>query len=168
VDRVATFSCKFSLPAVYRSHVWKLLLGVLPPYQAAHTFINQQRNEQFQDLKKALIVINQINSQCTDIAEIITKMFLMQEGAFTVNAVPEVLKKQVRILHAVVSVFVNMFEDEVELYWLSTKFVQIHQQFVGQWDKLLKIIEHYVQAEDSLLWKHLNSLHGFDHLPHER
>lgn len=27
VNRVATFSSRFSLPAVYRSHVWKIVLG---------------------------------------------------------------------------------------------------------------------------------------------
>ena len=27
VERVATFSIKFSLPAVLRTHVWKVLLG---------------------------------------------------------------------------------------------------------------------------------------------
>ncbi|KXJ12188.1 TBC1 domain family member 7 [Exaiptasia diaphana] len=168
VDRVATFSCKFSLPAVFRPHVWKILLGILSPYQAAHSYMTQQRTEQFHDLKKALIVINQIDSQNADLGELITKMYLMQEGGYRVNTVSEELKTQVRILHAVVNVFADMFEDEVDLYWLSIKFVQIQKQFINQWETLLKIIEHYIQTEDNSLWRHLQSLNAFEHLPYKR
>jgi len=47
------------------------------------------------------------------------------------------LNNQVRVLQAVVSVFVDMFEDEVELYWLSTKFALLQKQFQNQWGTLV-------------------------------
>ncbi|XP_031550475.1 TBC1 domain family member 7-like [Actinia tenebrosa] len=168
VSRVATFSSKFSLPAVYRSHVWKILLGITPPFQQAHSYVSQQRIEQYQDLYHALVTIKQIDTDDQENhAELVTKLFMMQEGLFRLINIPKSQQRKLDILHTVVNVFVDMFEDPVDLYWLSVKFVEIQENFISHWEKLVKMIQNCVQAEDNTLWEHINSFNGFEHLPYQ-
>ncbi|EDO34604.1 predicted protein [Nematostella vectensis] len=165
LSRVATFSCKFSLPAVYRTLVWKILLGVLPPYQDAHPFVEEQRREQCKDLKHALQIMQ--NEECNmDVADVISKMYVLQEGGLCLISIPQRMQECASQIRAVVEVFVDMFEDFDDLYWLSVKFIQL-QQFTPL-DKMAKLLQHYLQTEDSTLFSHLNSLGAFHYLPYQR
>ena len=40
-------------------------------------------------------------------------------------------------MRAVAQVFMSMFDDEVDLYWLSTRFMKCLDQSVPQLDKLV-------------------------------
>ena len=40
-------------------------------------------------------------------------------------------------MRAVVQVFMDMFDDEVDLYWLSVKFMKCLDQSTAQLDKLV-------------------------------
>ena len=43
-------------------------------------------------------------------------------------------------MRAVVQVFMSMFDDEVDLYWLSTRFMKCLDQSASQLDKLVLIL----------------------------
>ncbi|PVD33627.1 hypothetical protein C0Q70_04885 [Pomacea canaliculata] len=58
LEKLRFFCLRFALPAVYRTLVWKILLGVLPPHQSSHDFVLAQRKEQLKDLKQGLSLLN--------------------------------------------------------------------------------------------------------------
>ena len=43
-------------------------------------------------------------------------------------------------MRAVVQVFMSMFDNEVDLYWLSTRFIRCLDQSASQLDKLVPIL----------------------------
>ena len=47
------------------------------------------------------------------------------------------LERKAEIMKAVVHVFADMFEDEVDLYWMSFKFMKCLDQSVTQIEKLV-------------------------------
>ncbi|XP_020631747.1 TBC1 domain family member 7-like isoform X2 [Orbicella faveolata] len=167
VERISTFSTRFSLPAVYRNHVWKVILGVIPPYQDAHKFVIQQRSEHFNDLRHALKVMRKISDD-DDIPYQMSMMYLLDEGALRFVKIPKKLERKAKIMSAVVHVFADMFEDEVDLYWISFKFMKCLDQSGTQMEKLEKLTQHYLQTEDAQLHKHLLSIDTFDVLPLKR
>lgn len=49
------------------------------------------------------------------------------------------LERKAKIMSAVVHVFADMFEDEVDLYWMSFKFMKCLDQSGTQMEKLVTI-----------------------------
>jgi hypothetical protein len=52
IEKLRKFCLRFEIPTKYKGIVWKLLLGVIPPYREAWDFVQQQREGQYQDLKR--------------------------------------------------------------------------------------------------------------------
>ncbi|KAK7099488.1 hypothetical protein V1264_003621 [Littorina saxatilis] len=78
-EKLKQFCLRFPLPAVYRIHVWKLLLGVLPANQSSQEFVQQQREQQFKDLNKGLATIRRVIN--TDPPELkLLKLYLLEQG----------------------------------------------------------------------------------------
>lgn len=167
LQRISTFSTRFTLPAVYRTHVWKVILGIIPPYHDAQQFVMQQRCEHFHDLQHALRVIRKI-SDGDELPYQMSMVFLLDEGAFRFVKVPKDLERKAEVMRSVVQVFSEMFEDEVDLYWLSAKFMKCLDQSGLQLEKLANLIQYYLQAEDVHLHKHLLNIDAFNVLPHKR
>ncbi|KAL9979367.1 hypothetical protein ACROYT_G017021 [Oculina patagonica] len=167
VERISTFSTRFSLPAVYRTHVWKVILGIIPPYRDAHQFAIQQRCEHFNDLRHALKVMRKMSDE-DDMPYQLSMMYLLDEGALRFVKIPKKLERKAEVMRAVVQVFSDMFEDEVDLYWMSVRFMKCLDQSGTQLEKLEMLTQHYLQTEDVQLHKHLLSIGAFDVLPHKR
>jgi len=167
LERISTFSARFSLPAIYRTHVWKVILGVIPPYREAHEFVIQQRYEHFNDIKHTLRVMRKI-SDVDDVPFQLSMMYLLEEGALRFVKIPKRLERKAKAMRAVVQVFSDMFEDEVDLYWLSTRFMKCLDQSATQTEKLAKLVQHYLQTEDVQLYRHLLNIGAFEVLPLKR
>lgn len=52
--KLKQFCLRFTVPAIYRNFLWKVLLDIIPVYVESHEFIISQRKAEFQDLQKAL------------------------------------------------------------------------------------------------------------------
>ncbi|KAI5608484.1 TBC1 domain family member 7 isoform X1 [Silurus asotus] len=62
VEKLSTFSQRFPLPSMYRIHVWKVLLGILPPHSDSHALVARYRKEQYTDIKEALLAMRFVNN----------------------------------------------------------------------------------------------------------
>lgn len=52
--KLKQFCLRFTVPAMYRNFLWKILLGVVPVYESSNDYIMTQRRSEFEDLQKAL------------------------------------------------------------------------------------------------------------------
>uniref|UniRef100_UPI003AAE9FA0 TBC1 domain family member 7 isoform X3 n=1 Tax=Centroberyx gerrardi TaxID=166262 RepID=UPI003AAE9FA0 len=77
VEKLSTFSQRFPLPSMYRIHVWKVLLGILPPHSDSHALVGGYRKEQYQDILEALEVMRFINSS-TPTTQVYLRMFQLE------------------------------------------------------------------------------------------
>lgn len=53
--KLKQFCLRFTVPAIHRNFLWKILLGVIPVYEDSHDFVMKQRKDEFEDLKNTLI-----------------------------------------------------------------------------------------------------------------
>ncbi|XP_061635422.1 TBC1 domain family member 7 isoform X2 [Phyllopteryx taeniolatus] len=77
LEKLSTFSQRFPLPSMYRVHVWKVLLGILPPHSDSHTLVGSYRKDQYQDIMEALEVMRFINSS-TSSTHVYLRMFQLE------------------------------------------------------------------------------------------
>ena len=52
--KLKQFCLRFTVPAMYRNLLWKILLDVIPVYEESHSFVMKQRTIEYNDLRKAL------------------------------------------------------------------------------------------------------------------
>lgn len=57
VVKLKKICTKFEVPTHYKSTVWKILLGVLPPITEAWEFVSAQKSETYSDLKRTASLI---------------------------------------------------------------------------------------------------------------
>lgn len=61
--KLKQFCLRFTVPAVHRDFLWKILLGVVPVFNESRDFVRRQRTTEFQDLRKALKVAKIVNDK---------------------------------------------------------------------------------------------------------
>lgn len=150
VDKLKSFCLKHTLPAYYRPLVWKVLLGVVPIHSDEETrsFVKDQRQQQFRDMKRALEVMGRLThpppvltsfsfsfsspSSSSKPAlpcphsfspEDFVLLHLLESNQLLSAAVSQLRQEPQINLVAIASVFIALFgDDETEAYWLFSKF----------------------------------------------
>ncbi|KAK5621712.1 TBC1 domain member 7 [Crenichthys baileyi] len=141
LEKLSTFSQRFPLPSMYRIHVWKVLLGVLPPHSDSHSLVGGYRKEQYQDIVEGLEVMRYINP-CTPFTHIYLCMFQLES---------QVLPRCSETLPP---------NDENE------DFLAIARAMEEIVDDPPKSLEHYLSQEEPRLLNHLRSIGALPQLPY--
>ncbi|XP_067052272.1 TBC1 domain family member 7-like isoform X2 [Acropora muricata] len=123
VERIATFSSRFGLPAIYRIHVWKVILGVIPPYRDAHQFVMEQRTEHFNDLKHTLTIMKKTTDE-DELPFQLSTMYLLDQGALRFVKVPQRLGRKAEAMRAVV-------QAKLIQHYLQTEDVYLHKHLLN-------------------------------------
>ncbi|XP_070200729.1 TBC1 domain family member 7-like isoform X2 [Littorina saxatilis] len=155
-EKLKQFCLRFPLPAVYRIHVWKLLLGVLPANQSSQEFVQQQREQQFKDLNKGLATIRRVIN--TDPPELkLLKLYLLEQGNLPFEDMELVMWKESKTYTAMCKGVCKVTDVELDQYWVATRFLR-HVV------KYRDIIVHYPEITlrclkkedvDQKLWNHI-------------
>ncbi|XP_039609951.1 TBC1 domain family member 7 [Polypterus senegalus] len=166
VEKLCTFSQRFPLPSLYRIHVWKVLLGILPPHAESHHVVMKYRDEQYHDVLHALQVMRYVHEN-TPKVEIFLRMYQLET---------EKLPRQTDITHlepededfsAIAKAMYEMVKNEVDSYWLIKCFVnQFSHKYGDSLPHLPKSLEYYLSLEDSRLLNHLKSCSAMGKLPY--
>uniref|UniRef100_A0A3Q4BMX5 TBC1 domain family member 7 n=1 Tax=Mola mola TaxID=94237 RepID=A0A3Q4BMX5_MOLML len=129
LEKLSTFSQRFPLPSMYRIHVWKVLLGILPPHSDSHTLVGNYRKGQYHDILEALEVMRYISSS-TPSTHIYLRMFQLESQMLPrcseISAPGEENEDFLSISRAMEEIV----DDPVDCYWLIKCFVnQFHTKF---------------------------------------
>ncbi|CAG9862655.1 unnamed protein product [Phyllotreta striolata] len=154
------FCLRFSLPATYRNLIWKILLGVIPIQVDSHKFIMDQRRQEYQDLYKALIVTRIIDSS-TPKQQIFLAMWLLQTGNYTIDANLSIERGYTYIVQS----FIELFDDDADIFWLSRNFYENVRKFEPNVSKLVERTNVLLAKEDQDYWRHLSRNGILDNLP---
>uniref|UniRef100_A0A2H6NG98 TBC1 domain family member 7 n=1 Tax=Micrurus carvalhoi TaxID=3147026 RepID=A0A2H6NG98_9SAUR len=84
IEKLCTFSQRFPLPSMYRTLVWKVLLGILPPHHDSHAFVMKYRKEQYGDVYRALQVIRFITDSTPQV-EVFLRIYQLESGKLPQN-----------------------------------------------------------------------------------
>ncbi|XP_057697217.1 TBC1 domain family member 7 isoform X2 [Corythoichthys intestinalis] len=146
LEKLSTFSQRFPLPSMYRVHVWKVLLGILPPHSDSHNLVGSYRKEQYQDIREALKLESQVLPRCSEMSPPDEK----NEDFLSISQAME-----------------EIAENPVDCYWLIKSFItQFHTKFGDSVPHLPKSLEHYLSQEEPGLLSHLKNNGALAQLPY--
>ncbi|XP_047231637.1 TBC1 domain family member 7 isoform X1 [Girardinichthys multiradiatus] len=166
LEKLSTFSQRFPLPSMYRIHVWKVLLGVLPPHSDSHSLVGGYRKEQYQDIVESLEVMRYINS-CTPFTHIYLCMFQLESQVLPRCSETLPPNDENEDFLAIARAMEEIVDDPVDCYWLIKCFInQFHNKFGDSLPHLPKSLEHYLSLEEPRLLNHLRSIGALPQLPY--
>ncbi|XP_062412011.1 TBC1 domain family member 7 [Sardina pilchardus] len=155
-EKLITFCQRFPLPSMYRIHVWKVLLGMLPPHSDSHPLVTRYRAEQYEDVRGALVTMRFVNDM-TPLTELHLRMFQLENQVLprcSELSPDDVDEDFLAIGHAME----ELVDDPVDCYWLVKNFVsQFHNKFGDSIPHLPKSLEHFLSQEDNALLTQLRS-----------
>ncbi|XP_013384172.1 TBC1 domain family member 7-like [Lingula anatina] len=147
LKKLSQFCLKFPVPAIYRLLVWKVLLGILPPYQESHEFVMTMRTDQFNDLMHSLKVMGKVDDR-TPLPLVFLKMYHMEEGTLLFDENRLVMQPEGQSFMAVAAAVLEMVESHIDAYWISTKFYKLQEKWKDIMHVLSERTEHYLKKED--------------------
>lgn len=166
VEKLSTFSQRFPLPSMYRMHVWKVLLGILPPHSDSHPLVAHYRQEQYDDLRKALLAMRFVHA-ATPYTELYLRMHQLENQQLTRRSELIQSGEEDEDFLAIARAMEEIVDDPMDCYWLIRCFVnQFNQKFGDSVPHLPKSLEHFLSQEDSRLLAHLKTSGSLVMLPY--
>ncbi|XP_051872106.1 TBC1 domain family member 7 isoform X1 [Pristis pectinata] len=166
LEKLCTFAQRYPLPTMYRTLVWKILLGILPPHYESHATVVTFRKEQYQDLLQALQVIRFVQDSTPQVW-VYLRMYQLESGTLP-RRPSQSLGPEDKMLIAIAEAMEEMIENDVDAYWLVKCFVkQFNNKYGDSLPHLPKSLEHYLNLEDSKLLAHLNMCSAMSKLPYD-
>ncbi|XP_030626520.1 TBC1 domain family member 7 [Chanos chanos] len=166
VEKLSTFSQRFPLPSMYRIHVWKVLLGILPPHSDSHSLVTRYRAEQYEDVQAALIAMRFVNAS-TPPTELCLRMFQLENQQLPRRTELTQPDEEDEHFLAIAKAMEEIVDDPVDCYWLVRCFVnQFNNKFGDSIPHLPKSLEHFLSQEDSRLLAHLKASGCLSALPY--
>ncbi|XP_061594921.1 TBC1 domain family member 7 isoform X1 [Cololabis saira] len=166
VEKLSTFSQRFPLPSMYRIHVWKVLLGVLPPHSESHPQVGGYRRQQYQDLVEALEVMRYI-VPASPPTLVYLRMFQLESQVLPRCSETPPPNQDNQDFLSISRAMEEIVDDPVDCYWLVKTFInQFHHKFGDSIPHLPKSLEHYLIQEDSRLHLHLRTSGALAELPY--
>ncbi|XP_016108107.1 TBC1 domain family member 7 isoform X1 [Sinocyclocheilus grahami] len=171
VEKLSTFSQRFPLPSMYRIHVWKVLLGILPPHSDSHALVSRYHLEQFEDVSGALTAMRFVHAS-TPATELYLRMYQLESRQLPRRSE---LRPPVRSgeddedenFLAIGRAMEEIVDDPVDCYWLIRCFVnQFKLKFGDSIPHLPKSLEHFLSQEDAALLAHLKTSGALHSLPY--
>ncbi|KAJ8936963.1 hypothetical protein NQ318_015626 [Aromia moschata] len=157
--KLKQFCLRFCVPVAYRNLIWKLLLGVVPAHMECHSFVMDQRRQEYNDLLHALHILRVLDAN-TPKPQMFFWMWLLQTSDFTYDTMIEE-KGFIPIVQSLVQVF----DDDTDVYWLATKIYNNVVKFEVDIPKLTECFYNLLEKEDVVLFKHLQKSGILENLP---
>jgi len=161
--RVQNFCLRFPLPSIYRIQVWKLCLGVLPRYTSSTEYVWQQREEQYNESERALILTRKLSpSSCPEIRA--TLVWLLETRRMRFDLAEQLQEAWVQNFTCLIASLASLVEDQAALYWIGRGLhTQLSLHLRDPWplvDCLTQLL-----GEDPVVLEHISSLHILPSLP---
>uniref|UniRef100_A0A336N1M4 TBC1 domain family member 7 n=1 Tax=Culicoides sonorensis TaxID=179676 RepID=A0A336N1M4_CULSO len=166
--KLKQFCLRFTIPVDHRNNLWKLLLGVAPLYADNREFVSEQRTAVYQDLLRALQIMR-ITSDSKDGTVTMSKskifyaMFLLENKqlhlGFNIN--------QPSSFTQIADIMLEIFDNDVESYWITKGFYELTQQISSDITKLVDLTKITLEKEDNEIYKHLIQIGAIAKFPYE-
>ncbi|XP_071438746.1 TBC1 domain family member 7 [Hetaerina americana] len=164
--KLTQFCLRFTVPGLYRSLLWKVLLGVLPVHVQSHKFVMLQRKEQYRDLYQSLNVMR-ITSKNTPNSQLFLLMWLLEIGQLKIDWQSQVEEPLNQHLMAITESILHLFPDAIDAYWISKGFYRCVNKFQKGLPSLVNCTMAILEKEDGTLYSYLLEIRAFQVLPLE-
>ncbi|XP_067008700.2 TBC1 domain family member 7 [Anabrus simplex] len=162
--KLKQFCLRFTVPGIYRKYVWKLLLDVLPPYVDSHSFVMHQREQQYYDLLRSIHFMRIVNEE-TPKPQLFLTMWLLEMGKLKFDHSAQLDSPLLQSLFSISQSLCNMFDSDVDIYWISKGFFESVIKFYSDIPKLITYARNLLEKDDHELFAHLVDIGALDAIP---
>ncbi|GFY46651.1 TBC1 domain family member 7 [Trichonephila inaurata madagascariensis] len=163
-EKLSKFCLRFTLPAIYREYVWKVLLGVLPVNLENHGSVLDHWSNYYIELEDTLKMMRKIRKEASR-PVIHTLMFLMVEDLLEFDTEKQLESSKAQSITALATFFLELCSTEVVAFWMLRNFI-LHQRKFSLHSKYLKEnLEIILKQEDDTLYEHIKVLKAVAALP---
>jgi len=167
VIKLKQFCLRFPVPSTHRNRVWKVLLGILPPYTDSQQWIWDQRQVIYCDLSHALEVMGHVSAG-TSSSEKLLLAWLVQKRCLYFDYKSQLVKSDNLMKKAIIDSLLNLFDREVDAYWIAQGFFHHSNKFIEGHSKFKDLLKVKLELEDLSLYLHLIDIRAIDSLPLEK
>lgn len=166
VDKLKQFCLRFPVPAMYRTYLWKVILGIIPANQGSHGFVMKQRTQQYDDLHHAMKLLRRINDQ-SPVGEMYLKMFLTETGHLPFEEQNLLIVPEYKAFVSMATAVSGIVENDVDGYWITVRFYKIIEKSKEAFGPLPERAKQCLKKEDhdQKLWNHLHKHDVWSYLP---
>lgn len=158
-SKLKQFCLSYTVPAEQRMLLWSIVLDVTPLYPTNNEFVIQQRTETYTDLRTALQTMRYIDSSTSKHKQ----LFLM--WALENKVLMDVPFSEEHCLTRIIKILLEMFDDDIIIFWLAREFFVFSQDIHKNYIKHLELFKLLLEKEDYQLFNHLSRFKLFDELP---
>ncbi|XP_057330650.1 TBC1 domain family member 7 [Microplitis mediator] len=171
--KLKQFCLRFTVPAIYRNFLWKILLDVTPIYTGSNDFVASQRRDEFHDLRKALRVTKIVDENSKPHQTLLIMWLLRTRRAkLDINAQLEssLFRAMSRMAESLWHIMEGDHEYEkiIDIYWLLCGFLDHVDKFYNDVGRLIDCTSALLEKEDSCLYKHLLKCEVLNNIPFDQ
>jgi len=149
IEKIQNFCIRYTVPGIYRSNIWRMLLNVITVYKNSQELVWNHRSLHYSELKRALEVTQRLGE---DSAQNITQIWLLSTGNLMMRAGPcSVSAKYFRTLAHALS---QVLETEAEVFWVGQNLFAALRLQSREWDLSVDVMSKILK-DDSELVDHL-------------
>ncbi|XP_026674989.1 TBC1 domain family member 7 [Ceratina calcarata] len=170
--KLKQFCLRFTVPAMHRNYLWKILLDVIPVYVDSHDFILNQRRAEFHDLQKALKVTKILDDYTKPHLMFLTMWLLRTRRAkldmSTQLEIPlhRAMSRMAETLWHIIDI--DCYEEKlVDTYWILCGLLDQVQRLHKEVVKLREYVCTLLEREDPELYKHLVKIQALHNIPYD-
>ncbi|XP_037946321.1 TBC1 domain family member 7 [Teleopsis dalmanni] len=159
-EKLKQFCLSYTVPTTQRALLWNIILGVLPLHKNSAQYILEQRTAVYEDLRRAVQIMQYIDRDVTaptPKSHNIYTMWLLENN----RLLHQVEGAQDDNFIEIVKVLLQIFENDVETYWIAKKFYGCTNDIKQECPKLKELTQMLLKREDIALLNHLDSLEVF-------
>ncbi|PSN44323.1 hypothetical protein C0J52_09284 [Blattella germanica] len=162
--KLQQFCLRFTVPGIYRNLVWKVLLNVVPIHVDSHKFVMQQREQEYNDLVHSLQFMRIVGEQ-TPKPQLFLLMWLLETGRLKYDWNTQIDNHLHQSLCLISQTLLNVFDNDVDIYWISKGFFQFVDKFYNDVPKLIEYTRNLLEKEDQELFNHLLNIGALNAIP---
>ncbi|XP_039494020.1 TBC1 domain family member 7 [Drosophila santomea] len=160
LSKLKQFCMNYTVPNNNRSYLWALVMGILPLHKASTAYIRDQRREMYEDLLRAVTVLRCADHKKKE--QVMHTMWLMESNRLWHGNASASLQADDMHFIEIVRTLLQIFNDDVETYWIAKGFYKYTRELKKECIKLKEQTQNMLKREDLALLNHLELLGLFD------
>ncbi|XP_016944475.3 TBC1 domain family member 7 [Drosophila suzukii] len=160
LNKLKQFCMNYTVPNIHRSYLWALVMGILPLHKASTAYIRDQRREMYEDLLRAVTVLRCAEQKDKEL--VMHTMWLLESNRLWHGNSSASLQADDMHFIEIVRTLRQIFNDDVETYWIAKGFYKYTRELKKECVKLKEQTQIMLKREDQTLFNYLEEIGLFD------
>ncbi|XP_059612010.1 TBC1 domain family member 7 [Phlebotomus argentipes] len=163
--KLKQFCIRFAVPVRHRSLLWCSLLNIRPMYTNSLQYVMTQRKAVYNDLLHALKMMRLVDEAKMPKSRILYAMWLLETKRLHLGFNISTTEHN---FIGISETLLQLFDDEVEIYWMAKKFYEITEDIEKDLPKLITLTTSLFEKNNQELFRYLETHNLLQKLPLNR